>query len=169
MPEDTKNQQEAAVNSVLNSVDKATESRERFFESDHKSNEASVRILEAYAKLAEDKPEEVFGLKPTERDRFMVNNALQPALKALASGNGSGVGTEVDLESGDVTGNNPAVIGLIGELIASGGAPEIVDSLLGHIQSEKTFWKDTAKEGVEGITGLIGQGIDLITGGSQAP
>ena len=47
-------------------ANKENEGRLKFEEMDHEATAAAVSILKSVARLAEDKPEEFFGLKPSE-------------------------------------------------------------------------------------------------------
>lgn len=146
--------------------------RKNFDDVDNKFNESASKILESFAKLAAEKPEEMFGLKPTEREMFIVNQALRPAIDRmglLAAADDSG--TELDLAGGDVGGGNPlagvaAGLAAITDVLKSPQGPAILEKIFGHIQAEKTFFKDTGKELIGGIRDAIGWGTTTTTTGT---
>jgi hypothetical protein len=121
--------------------------RKEFDSVDKEINGSAARIMKAFADLAEQKPEEVFGLKPTERDRFFADALMAPAVLRAAAGGNSAPDT---LGGGTVEGSNPLAVGAIAEALAkvasSEGGAKIVEEILNHIRAEKEFFKETGKE-----------------------
>ena len=112
--------------------------RERFIELDNEANEAAVRILNAMAKLAEEKPEEFFGLKPTELQELALKTVFRPeiiqALNSVGSFNqrddivGAGEGDKGIFDS---------VKGIFGDLFKK---IDIAGQIIDLLKSEKEFW-----------------------------
>ena len=121
--------------------------RKEFDSVDKEINASAARIMKAFADLAEQKPEEVFGLKPTERDRFFADTLMAPAVLRAAAG---GTPAPVATDAGTVLGSNPLAVGAIAEALAkvasSEGGAKIVEEILSHIRAEKDFFKETGKE-----------------------
>ena len=148
-------------------VDNQNQSREAFDAADKKFNESTGKILESFAKLSEERPEEMFGLVPTERERFLVREALRPAIENLASVDSSDDAGFQDM-GGPIEGSNPAALaGLAGltEVLKSPQGPEILDKIFGHIEAEKKFAKETAGDVIGGIGDFISNAWDFLTGG----
>ena len=133
--------------------DQVTKSRKEFDDADNQINTSVNKVMKAFADLAEKNPEELFGLKPSERDKFFANKLLSPeVLRALST---NPTNTSEDPLSGDITGGNPLSIAAVAEAIAkvasSEGGAKIVKEMLDFIRAEKQFMKETGKE----ITGWI--------------
>lgn len=136
-------------------VEQATSARKDFDQFDAKVNESVSRILESYAKLAEQKPEELFGLRPSEKDKYFVERLLSSdVLDALVEARPEPI-EPVEGAPGDITGSASALgkaIGLdalfdaISTIGSSEAGAKIVEELLSHIRAEKDFIKETGKE-----------------------
>ena len=138
--------------------------RKNFDDVDNKFNESASKILESFAKLAAEKPEEMFGLKPTEREMFIVNQALRPAIDRMGQ-------LAADVAAREVGGGNPlagvaAGLAAITDVLKSPQGPAILEKIFGHIQAEKNFFKDTGKELIGGIRDAIGWGTTTTTAGT---
>lgn len=105
--------------------------KKRFEEIDNEVMAATAEIVKAAAQLAAAKPEEFFGLRASERDRYFVEQLLLPAIRAEAGA------TPPD---GDIVGGAgllDTLKGVLGGLIP--GA-EIAEKLIDLIKSEKDYW-----------------------------
>jgi hypothetical protein len=175
------------LQSAKAALDQANAARREFDAADKRINDSSAATLEAFSRLATEKPEEVFGLKPTDRERYFVSQVLVPVIGQVAQLRGiveaaaSIEGTvEIDLSEGAEGSAGPAAVGIgallggeaieglfgaLGELVKgisdvlkSPQGPEVLDKIFGHVQKEKQFVKDTVKDGIQGLTGIFGLG-----------
>jgi hypothetical protein len=175
------------LQSAKAALDQANAARREFDAADKRINDSSAATLEAFSRLATEKPEEVFGLKPTDRERYFVSQVLVPVIGQVAQLRGiveaaaSLEGTvEIDLSEGAEGSAGPAAVGIgallggeaieglfgaLGELVKgisdvlkSPQGPEVLDKIFGHVQKEKQFVKDTVKDGIQGLTGIFGLG-----------
>ncbi len=132
-------------------ADQAVKAREAFDSFDAETNGAINRAMQAYAKLAEEKPEEMFGLKPTERERYIIDRMLAPSVLRSSAGVDLGDG---DGAGGDLTGQNPALIaGAIAKILSSEGGAKVIEEFLHHIRAEKEFFKETGADIIGWLTG----------------
>ncbi len=130
------------------------DSLQSFEDFDKSMNESVSKVLASFAKVAEENPEEIFGLKATQRDRFFVEALLNPSVLRALSGSTSEADEGVEgVDSEDVTGGNPALLGLLGKAISSDAGAKIAEELLNHIRSEKNFIKETGSEIVSKVGG----------------
>lgn len=160
---------EALTAGLQRMLDNQNASREAFDAADSKFNESAGKMLESFARLAEERPAEVFGLAPTERERFLVREALRPAIRELSS---SGLTSDGELEDlgAPIEGSNPAALaGLAGlaDVLKSPQGPEILDKIFKHIEAEKKFAKETAGDVITGVGDFIGKGLDWLFGGKD--
>ena len=64
--------------------EQALETVDRFERADQRVNEAIVKVFKAYARLAETRPGELFGLDPTPADRFVAERVALPLVNRLS-------------------------------------------------------------------------------------
>ncbi|WP_089941043.1 hypothetical protein [Candidatus Entotheonella palauensis] len=104
------------------------ENRLRFEELDLQATDAVVRLLKAAAKLAEENPEEFFGISATQRQRMLAEAA------GIASV------TETNL-------NPEAAISSVIQLLGRGGPSKLIEDLIELLIAEKQYWKPESPPG----------------------
>jgi hypothetical protein len=87
-----------------------------------------MEIVKAAAQLAASKPEEFFGLRPSERDKYLVEKLLLPAIKSETGAVG---------DPGDVVGGMGLLDTLKGALGGLIPGAEIAEKPIDLIKSEK--------------------------------
>ena len=114
----------------------STASRRGFLELDERATAAAVEILKARAALAEERPEEFFGLKSTEREKF-----LAAELQELARGE-----TSAGASGADVSGANPLaavarwLLPFLFDKLIDGTIS--IDQFLEFFEKEKDYFKE---------------------------
>lgn len=136
---------------VQDALEQANQARKEFDSADKDINESAARILRSMADLSEKNPEEFFGLKPTERERFLVLNLMRAAEAGQAPG-----GATVDITGSASVLGGLGILRELADVLKSPQGPEIVKEILGFVRAEKQFMKDTVKEGIDGVIGLFG-------------
>lgn len=124
-------EQERAQKLILDAYEQTTKGRARFEELDHEATEAAVRILKSAADLAEQRPDQFFGLRP-------VVSKTRPA---AASENAAGAQDATD------------ALGPIGKAIS---ILEKLGELFDFIKSEKEYWGERDDKGAEGTQDQTG-------------
>ena len=135
--------------------------RKEFDTTDGDINNSIKKTLEAFAGLAEQKPEELFGLKPTERDKFFANKLLDPKVLRAAT-----FGTDIDEEfsENDITGSQTqerldlakaTPWGALAEVLSSESGAKIVEEILSHTREEKSFFIENGKDFWGYVKGLF--------------
>lgn len=131
MPED-------ADRLALQSFEQTLAGKKRFEDLDNEVMASTAEIVKAAAQLAAAKPEEFFGLRPSERDKYFVEQLLLPAIQAEAGGGGASAD---DIVGG--MGLLDTLKGVLGGLIP--GA-DIAGKLIDLVKSEKDYWLKGEKQ-----------------------
>jgi hypothetical protein len=159
---------ERTLELVQQAFEQTTAARRRFEELDNEANAAAASLLQTAADLAKRKPDEFFGLKPTERQVYIVENVLLPLIEAQRGAGDMATGEAEDVE--DITGSMPAPV--VGAFARALGAAllekgiQVGSDLIGDVISD--FFGGKKGDGsTESGGGGGGIGSELVKGGFE--